>query len=268
MVRVEARGVDRRVRDVALLRAVALDAPPGSTVGLLGPNGSGKSTLLRVLAGLDRPDAGRVLLDGVDRAERPRREIARRVAVVTQHTPADADMTVGEVLRLGRIPHRALLAPAGADDERRVADALDGAGLSGWERRRWTSLSGGERQRVAIARALVQEPEVLLLDEPTNHLDIRHRFALLADLARAPVTVVAALHDLDLAGQYCDRIVLLAGGRVEAAGTPADVLTAETIARVFGVAAEVIAAPAGRVRILLRAPDQGDSGFWSIRGDQ
>nr|WP_143235229.1 ABC transporter ATP-binding protein [Actinoplanes atraurantiacus] len=224
-------------------------------VGLLGPNGSGKSTLLRVLAGLDRPDGGRVLLDGADRARLPRREVARRVAVVTQHTPTDADMTVADVLQMGRIPHRPLLAPPGADDERRIATALEHAGLSGWERRRWTSLSGGERQRVAIARALVGEPELLLLDEPTNHLDIRHRFALLDGLARAPITVVAALHDLDLAGQYCDRIVLLAAGHVVAAGTPAEVLTEETIASVFGVAAEVVVAPTGRVRILLRAPD-------------
>ncbi|XVU28103.1 ABC transporter ATP-binding protein [Actinoplanes sp. CA-054009] len=254
-MRLEARGVDRRIRGIGLLAKVTVEAPAGSTVGLLGPNGSGKSTLLRVLAGLDRPDAGRVLLDGADRAAMPRRAVARRVAVVTQHTPADADMTVADVLHLGRIPHRPRLAPPGADDERRVSEALDAAGLEGAENRRWTSLSGGERQRVAIARALLQDPEVLLLDEPTNHLDIRHRFALLADLARSPVTVVTALHDLDLAGQYCDRIVLLTHGRVVTAGTPAEVLTEETIARVFGVAAEVTTTSGGRVRVLLRAPD-------------
>ncbi|GAA0484987.1 ABC transporter ATP-binding protein [Paractinoplanes deccanensis] len=252
-MRVRAQDVDRRIGATTLLASVTLDAPPGSTVGLLGPNGSGKSTLLRVLAGLDRPDGGRVLLDETDRTALPRRAVARRVAVVTQHEPTEADMTVADVLLLGRIPHRPLLAPVGADDVHRVSAALDGAGLAGWERRRWASLSGGERQRVAIARALLQEPDVLLLDEPTNHLDIRHRFALLADLARAPVTVVAALHDLDLAGQYCDRIVLLAAGRVVAAGTPARVLTEESIAEVFGVGADVMPGPGGRVRILLRS---------------
>ena len=252
-MRLEADGVDRRVRDAVLLAGVALDAPPGSTVGLLGPNGSGKSTLLRVLAGLDRPDSGRVLLGGEDRAALPRRTVARRIAVVSQHTPDDADMSVADVLLLGRIPHRPLLAPVSAEDVRRVSAALVGAGLAGWEERRWASLSGGERQRVAIARALVQEPDVLLLDEPTNHLDIRHRFALLADLARTPVTVVAALHDLDLAAQYCDRVVLLAAGRVVAAGTPVDVLTPERVARIFGVAAEVTTDRTGRVRVLLHA---------------
>jgi len=252
-VRLEARDVDRRIRDAVLLAAVTLEAPPGSTVGLLGPNGSGKSTLLRVLAGLDRPDGGRVLLDGENRDSLPRRAVARRIAMVSQHTPDDADMSVADVLLLGRIPHRPLLASPDADDLRRVSEALTAAGLAGWEDRRWASLSGGERQRVAIARALVQEPEVLLLDEPTNHLDIRHRFQLLNDLARTPITVVAALHDLDLAGQYCDQVVLLARGGVVAAGAPVDVLTPARIEQVFGVTAEVTPEPAGRVRILLRA---------------
>lgn len=252
-MRLEAYAVDRRIRDAVLLAGVALDAPPGSTVGLLGPNGSGKSTLLRVLAGLDRPDSGRVLLDGQDRAALPRRAVARRIAVVSQHTPDDADMSVADVLLLGRIPHRPLLAPESAEDVRRASAALAGAGLAGWENRRWASLSGGERQRVAIARALVQEPDVLLLDEPTNHLDIRHRFELLADLARTPITVVAALHDLDLAAQYCDQVVLLERGRVVAAGPPAAVLTTERVAQVFGVAADVTTDRSGRVRVLLRA---------------
>ncbi len=250
-MRIEARQVERRIRDATLLAGVTLDAAPGSTVGLLGPNGSGKSTLLRMLAGLDRPDDGRVLLDGADRRSLARRTVARHVAVVAQHSPDEADMTVADVVLLGRIPHRAALAPVSADDLARTAAALTRAGLAGWERRAWTSLSGGERQRVSIARALVQQPDVLLLDEPTNHLDIRHRFALMHDLSRLPVTVVAALHDLDLATQYCDHIVLLAAGRVVAAGAPASVLTPQRIAEVFGVAAETTTDSAGRLRVLL-----------------
>ncbi|MEV4348634.1 ABC transporter ATP-binding protein [Actinoplanes sp. NPDC049596] len=252
-MRVETYGVERRAGDSTMLADVALDAQPGSTVGLLGPNGSGKSTLLRVLAGLDRPQAGRVLLDGADRDSQPRRALARRVAVVTQHTPDDADMSVADVVLLGRIPHRPLLAPPSADDHARAAAALTRAGLDGWEDRRWPTLSGGERQRVAIARALVQEPELLLLDEPTNHLDIRHRFALLAELAAGPITVVAALHDLDLAARYCDHVVLLAGGRVVVAGPPAETLTPARIAQVFGVTAEIVTDAAGRTRVLLSA---------------
>ncbi len=251
-MKLSAEDVGRSIRGARLLAGVALEAPAGSFVGLLGPNGSGKSSLLRVLAGLDRPDRGRVLLDGTDRSALPARAVARRVAVVTQHAPDDADMTVLDVLLLGRIPHRSLLAPASAADLDRAAAALADTGLAGWERRRWTSLSGGERQRVSIARALLQDPELLLLDEPTNHLDIRHRFELLHDLAHSAVTVVAALHELDLAAQYCDRIVLLADGRVVAAGSPGEVLTPARIASVFGVAAEVDTDGAGRPRVRLR----------------
>jgi iron complex transport system ATP-binding protein len=252
-VRIEAHHVERRIRDAVLLAGVTLDAAPGSTVGLLGPNGSGKSTLLRTLAGLDRPDDGRVLLDGTDRQSLPRRMVARHVAVVAQHSPDEVDMTVADVVLLGRIPHRAPLAPVSADDLARTAAALAHAGLAGWERRAWASLSGGERQRVSIVRALVQQPDVLLLDEPTNHLDIRHRFALMHDLSHLPVTVVAALHDLDLAARYCDHIVLLAAGRVVAAGATATVLTPQRIAQVFGVAAEMVTDSAGRLRVLLSA---------------
>ncbi|WP_153040451.1 ABC transporter ATP-binding protein, partial [Actinoplanes sp. TFC3] len=130
-MKLQASELERRVRDAVLLAGVSLDAPAGSTVGLLGPNGSGKSTLLRVLAGLTAPDAGRVTLDGVDRTALPRRTLARRMAVVSQHTPDDADMSVADVLLLGRIPHRPLLAPVGAEDLRRASVALAEAGLGG-----------------------------------------------------------------------------------------------------------------------------------------
>jgi len=242
-----------------LLSGVTLDVPPGSMVGLLGPNGSGKSSLLRVLGGLQRPDAGRVTLDGTDRARIPRRVLARRTAMVTQHPPSDVDMTVLDVLLLGRIPHRPLLAAVSAADLDRAESALADAGLRGLGSRPWTSLSGGERQRAAIARALVQEPDVLLLDEPTNHLDIRHQLDLLEDLSRAPITVVVALHDLALAARYCDRLVLLDGGRVVAAGTPPEVLTPARIAQVFAVAAEVTTDDDGhcQVRIRRTAPRPG-----------
>ncbi|MDR7277431.1 ABC transporter ATP-binding protein [Catenuloplanes atrovinosus] len=238
-----------RVRGRVLLGEVSLDAPAGAVTGLLGPNGSGKSTLLRVLAGLRRPDAGTVLLDGVDRATLPRRALARRIAIVTQHVPSDVDMSVLDVLLLARIPHRPALAPATVDDERRAEDALAAAGLPGIGHRRWSRLSGGERQRADLARALLQDPDVLLLDEPTNHLDIRHRLALFHRLRGSGRTVVAALHDLDLAAAFCDRIALLHDGRLVSAGTPAEVLTPARIRDVYGVEAEVSAGDDGRPRI-------------------
>ncbi|ROO52143.1 iron complex transport system ATP-binding protein [Micromonospora sp. Llam0] len=251
-MRLRAEKISWAVRGKPLLADVTLDAPAGTLVGLLGPNGSGKSSLLRVLAGLQRPDTGRVLLDGVDTRSMPRRALARTLALVTQHTAADVDMSVRDVLLLARIPHRPLLAATTAAEVAAAEQALADAGLAGFADRRWSTLSGGERQRVDIARALLQQPQVLLLDEPTNHLDIRHQLELLHRLAREPVTVVTALHDLNLAARFCDQIVLLHAGRVMAAGPPAQVLTPARIAEVYQVTADIDVDPVGHTRVHLR----------------
>ncbi len=225
-MRIEAHDIDRRIRDVPLLTAATLDAPPGSTVGLLGPNGSGKSTLLRVLAGLDRPDRGAVRLDGADRRSLPRREVARRVAVVAQHTPDDADMTVADVVLPGRIPHRPLFAPVSADDRTRASAALARAGLPGWEDRAWTSLSGGERQRVAIARALVQERAGGRADGGADRPGVRRRGRDQSGCRRAGASAAAGVFLIlyrppgsarsemrDLAGPYVMTSVRSGSGR-------------------------------------------------------
>ncbi|MEV4285625.1 ABC transporter ATP-binding protein [Nonomuraea bangladeshensis] len=229
---------------------------PGGLTGLLGPNGSGKSTFLRLLAGLLRPHGGTVLLDGHDLDRLPRRDVARRLAVVAQEVSTDAELTVLDVALLGRIPHhRRLAASTGEDDLVRARRALRRCGVADLEHRRWSTLSGGERQRVNIARALAQEPTELLLDEPTNHLDIAHQLALLDLLAATPVTVVTALHDLNLAAQYCDQLLLLHEGRLVAAGPPGEVLTEETVEHVYQVRALITRSAAGRpsLRFLNRA---------------
>lgn len=252
--RLHADGVGWGVAGARILADVALVAEPGATVGLLGPNGSGKSSLLRLLAGLARPDSGRVLLDGIALGAIPRRAVARRIAVVTQQAATDVEMSALEVVLLGRTPYRPRLAGLGATDLDLARRALAEAGLSGFEQRRWSSLSGGERQRVDLARALVQEPDLLLLDEPTNHLDIRHQLELLRFLAESASTVVVTLHDLNLAAEYCDRLVLLSGGRVVAAGTPVEVLTPSRIEQVYQVRTDVDTAADGRPRIRYRRP--------------
>jgi len=231
---------------------VTLHPETGQTVGLLGPNGSGKSSLLRLLHGLVRPTSGLVTLDGVDLTHVPRRRIARSVASVTQHADTDVDITVRDVARLGRIPHRSALGSATAADEAAVDRALIHVGLLQQADRLWHTLSGGERQRAQIARALAQEPEELLLDEPTNHLDIRHQLELLDLVCALPMTTVIAIHDLNLAAMYCDTIVVLREGRVVAAGTPLDVLTEELIRAVYEVTADVEIDSAGRPAITYR----------------
>ena len=162
---------------------VSLRPEPGSTVGLLGPNGSGKSSLLRLLQGAARPDSGEVLLDDRPLGEWRRREVARSVAVVTQHAETDADIVVRDVVRLGRTPHRPVWGGSTTGDEAAIDAALERVGLTDKADRLWHTLSGGERQRAQIARALAQEPRELLLDEPTNHLDIRHQLDVLALVA-------------------------------------------------------------------------------------
>ncbi|GEM32249.1 ABC transporter ATP-binding protein [Nocardia neocaledoniensis NBRC 108232] len=219
---------------------VSLTPAPGDTVGLLGPNGSGKSSLLRLLNGVVRPTSGVVTLDGEDLAKTRRKEIARAVAVVSQHADTDVDIAVRDVVRLGRIPHRGTFGGDQAADDAAVTAALEHTGLTSKADQLWHRLSGGEKQRVQIARALAQQPRELLLDEPTNHLDIHHQLELLALVTRLPVTSVIALHDLNLAAMFCDTVIVLQEGRVVAGGKPIEVLTPELIARVYQVRAEVL----------------------------
>jgi iron complex transport system ATP-binding protein len=228
-----------------ILDGVSLTPEPGGVTGLLGPNGSGKSTLLRLLAGFLAPASGVVTLDGLPLSALRRRDVARRVAVVEQQSDTLVELTVADVVRLGRIPHRRAWTPPAPADEEAVRTALEHTGLTDRADQSWHTLSGGERQRVQIARALAQEPRELLLDEPTNHLDIQHQLDLLELVTALPVTSVVALHDLNLAAMYCDRVAVLAHGRVVAAGTPGEVLTEALVADVYGVRAEITTPPGG-----------------------
>ncbi|GAA2274183.1 ABC transporter ATP-binding protein [Streptomyces ruber] len=226
-----------------LVRDVSLTARPGEVIGLVGPNGSGKSSLLRAVYRVLRPAAGSVRVDGADAWSLPPRTLARTLAAVVQEQAADLDLTVREVVAMGRTPHKRLLAGDTAEDAELVDAALtavDAAALAG---RPFDRLSGGERRRVLIARALAQRPSLLVLDEPTNHLDVRHQLGVLGVLRRLPVTVLVALHDLNLAAYYCDRLYVLRDGGVVASGPPGEVLTAGLLREVYGVSAEVAVHP-------------------------
>lgn len=222
-----------------IVDGVTLDAAPGEMLGLLGPNGSGKSSLLRLICRLRRVAGGVIRLGDHDLATLSRADIARRVALVEQQAATDAEVTVLDVVRLGRTPHRGPLSPWREADAAAVAAALAQVGMEGRGDQLWHTLSGGERQRVHIARALAQTPSELLLDEPTNHLDVRHQLEILSLVGRLPVTSIVALHDLNLAAMFCDRVAVLRQGRVVAAGRPAEILTAAMIRDVFGVDAHV-----------------------------
>ena len=220
--------------------------PAGSVGALLGPNGAGKSTLLHLIAGVERTDAGTARFDGRDLAALRRRERARVVALAEQDVQDAPGLRVAEVVALGRTPYLGAFAGPGELDRAVVRRGLEDANLVDLADREYGSLSGGERQRVNIARALAQEPELLLLDEPTNHLDVRAQLTmlrLLRELAHGGLTVLAALHDLSLAAGYADHVIVLADGRVAAAGEPREVLTPELIREVWGVEAMVLEHP-------------------------
>lgn len=222
-----------------IVDGVTLAAEPGMTLGLLGPNGSGKSSLIRLLAGLRAPVGGAVTLDGHSLGRLGQRKLAQRVALVEQHATTDANVTVLDVVRLGRTPHRSALSPWTQRDDQIVEQSLERVELTDRRHQLWHTLSGGERQRVHLARALAQEPTDLILDEPTNHLDIQHQLEILRLVAGLPITTIVALHDLNLAAMFCDRLAIMRNGRLVAAGTPSEVLTEAMIADVFSVRARV-----------------------------
>jgi iron complex transport system ATP-binding protein len=226
-----------------VLHGVSLTAEPGTLHGVIGPNGSGKSTLLRVIGGVARPSSGSVLLDGQDIARLSPRQAAQLVAAVGASETVIFPFTVEETVLMGRSPHLRFLASETALDVAKASQAMERTGVAHLAGRRITALSSGERQRVLIARALAQEPRVLLLDEPTAHLDVNFQveiMELVSTLAHeSGITTVAVLHDLNLAGKYCDRITMLSLGQVAACGAPREVLTEEHLLDVYGVRAIV-----------------------------
>jgi iron complex transport system ATP-binding protein len=240
---VELEHVTVRAGGRAIVDGISLEVERGAWVSLLGPNGAGKTTVLRVLAGL-RHFQGSVRLAGRELGALRRREAARLVALVPQTPVAPPAMTVGEYVLLGRTPHLPVLAREGDDDRAAASTALGRLELSPLVDRTLGSLSGGELQRAVIARAVAQAAPILLLDEPTTSLDVGHQqqvLELVDELRRADgLTVLAAMHDLTLASQYGDRVVLVADGRVLADGAARDVLTRERIASLYGASVRIV----------------------------
>lgn len=237
------------------LRDVSFDVPPGELVAVLGPNGSGKTTLLRLLAGLLRPDTGRIVLDGDELSLLPRNALARRMAMVPQETHLAFDYSVLEIVLMGRYPHLRVLELEGPADLQIAREALTATGTADLERRGFMTLSGGEKQRVVIASALAQlwQPAgpsrvstiggLLLLDEPTASLDIGYQLDIAATLRSlnetCGTTMIVSTHDLTLAATMCRHIVMLREGRVIAAGPTEEVLTRDTVRALYDVEADV-----------------------------
>lgn len=204
-------------------------------VGIIGPNGSGKSTFLKCVYRIQKPTAGSIKFNGRDLDELSYRESALQLAVVAQHNFYSFDFSVLDVVLMGRSPHKKILERDNLEDFRIAREALARVGMEKFEKRSFSTLSGGEQQRVILARALTQQTECLVLDEPTNHLDIKYQLEIMDIVKSLNATVVAAVHDLNIAAMYCDRLVAIKDGRVVGVGTPKELLTEEFIYNMYEV---------------------------------
>ena len=243
----DAQSVSVRLGKSPVLNEVTLSIPRGTVTAIIGPNGSGKSTLLRTLARLLRPETGAVLLDGAAMARMSPGQVARQIATLPQSPGAVPGMTVQELVEQGRYPHVGPLRMLSDRDRAAVEQALELTSSGHFRHRLLDSLSGGERQRVWIALALAQEPRILLLDEPTTFLDVNHQIQalnLIRSLNREHgITVVMALHDLNQASRYAERLVVLQEGRIVEEGPPEAVIREDVLASVFNVRAHISVSP-------------------------
>ncbi|MEI9811802.1 MAG: ABC transporter ATP-binding protein [Acidobacteriota bacterium] len=229
------------------LKDASFELPAAGLITLAGPNGAGKSTLLGILAGIRSPYKGSVTYCGRELSQWPRRDFAQQAAYVPQTVHIDFPFTAGEIVLMGRTARTGGWYES-AHDHTAAEQAMSITDCYGLRDREFRALSGGERQRVIVAAALAQEPQVLLLDEPTTHLDLRHQLSLYRLLARLgkSMLVVAVTHDLNLAMQFSDRVIVMEQGRIAGDGTPHDVLNPTSIEAVFGVRATVQLTPQGR----------------------
>ncbi len=233
-----------------VLKGISLDAHKKEFVGIIGPNGSGKSTLLKCIYRTLKPQNGAVYLNGQELCGMSVRSSAQKIAVVAQHNYYNFDFSVREVVMMGRSPHKKMLQRDNAEDFRIVDEALKTVQMDAFADRCFSTLSGGEQQRVILARALAQQTPALILDEPTNHLDITHQLLLLRLVKNLDVTVISAIHDLNIAASYCDRIYVMKDGQIAAYGAPQKVLTPGLIRSIYQVESEVVTDSKGRMHIL------------------
>ncbi|KKO52983.1 ABC transporter ATP-binding protein [Paenibacillus sp. DMB20] len=255
---ISLQGVSKRFDRVDALAGIDWEIQGGEWWGIIGPNGSGKSTLLQMLSGVEAPTAGKVTIHGRDVRDYGRKELARTLAVLQQEGLGPTDFTVREVLEMGRYPFQNWFGREPSDAGPLLDSIMERLELKSLEYRRLDQLSGGQRQRAALGKVMAQEPSILLLDEPTTYLDIRYQLQfmdMVADWRRdTGITVISVLHDLNLAAQFCDRLLVLHEGRMAGKGSPEDMLTENNIRRIFRVDTSVVAHPAnGSPQVLLTA---------------
>ena len=247
---ITAENIKMKIGDNEILKGVSIDSKNREFVGIIGPNGSGKSTLLKSIYRILKPNDGCIKLDDMDISKMSIKESAKKMAVVSQHNYYNFDFTVKEVVSMGRSPHKKNLERDNIEDFEIVKESLQKVGMSEFSNRSFSTLSGGEQQRVFLARALAQKTPCLILDEPTNHLDIKYQLSLLNIVKSLDLTVISAIHDLNIASMYCDRLFVMKDGQIVASGTPQDILTKELIKEIYEIDVEIIKDSKNQTHIL------------------
>lgn len=238
---IKAQNICVSINDKEIVHNLSLEIPEGKVTAIIGPNGCGKSTTLKALSRI-LPYKGSVTFKGNEMSALSQREFAKSLAILTQSPQAPSDLTVNDLVEMGRFPHRGFLGRGGKDDKEHVEWALTQTGVTAMRNRLLNTLSGGERQRAWIAMALAQRPEVLLLDEPTTYLDICHQLEIMQLIGRLNqelgLTVVMVVHDLNHAIMYADHVVVVKAGKLVTSGAPREIITADLLAEVFKVKAD------------------------------
>lgn len=255
-MKLQAEGLRYSYGDKKAVDNLSFSVEDGEFVGLIGPNGSGKSTALKMIYRALRPQAGRVWLDGQDLLKMPYRQSARMLAAVSQENEVPFQFTVEEIAAMGRSPHKRLFEADSPEDKAIVAWALAQLGLTDLAQRNYAQISGGEKQRTVIARALAQQCPFFVLDEPANHLDIGYQMQIFSLVKGLGCSALSAVHDLNMAALYCDRIYILKNGRLVCQGSPEETLTPENIWEIYGVRSVVSRQPeTGKLSIAFLPPE-------------
>lgn len=245
-----ATDIKMEIGNNEILKGVSIYSKNREFIGIIGPNGSGKSTLLKCIYRILKPNNGCIMLGEEDISKMSVKESAKKLAVVAQHNYYNFDFSVGEVVLMGRSPHKKSLEPDNSEDYDIVNESLEKVGMLGFKNRSFSTLSGGEQQRVILARALAQQTPCLILDEPTNHLDIKYQLSLLNIVKSLNLTIISAIHDLNIASMYCDRLFVMKNGRIVGMGTPQEVLTKEFIKEIYDIDVEIVYDSKGDMHIL------------------
>lgn len=246
---VSAESIKLKLGSNDILNGISINAEDKEFIGIIGPNGCGKSTLLKCIYRTLKPDQGAVYISNKDVLTMKYSESGKKLAVVSQQNHYNFDFVVRDVVLMGRSPHKKLMERDNAEDYKIVEESLEAVGMLKHIKRQFSTLSGGEQQRIILARALAQKTDILVLDELTNHLDIRYQLQLLHTVKSLDKTVIAAFHDLNMAGMFCDRIFAIQGGKIVKDGKVEDVLTEEVIHELYKVSSKIERDDTGRIHV-------------------